>query len=130
MAAHLSPSLLVSPVFPGYALVCGQNRISYPFARRRSRETGIAKEKITEASLQGFFNLLGRRLSNHVKFTCSDMRKPYGFRTENAIEIALALPFLGETPRFLLIVRHHERLRLRHLADQHQKYQLWLESPS
>jgi transposase len=89
----------------------------------------VAQDR-TEASLRGFFELLGERQSGHVKFTCSDMWKPYldvlRERARNAVVILDRFHVMAKFNKALDEVRATEARRLKlDDGDETLKHSRW-----
>ncbi len=88
----------------------------------------VAQDR-TEASLRGFFEILGKRKSGLVKFTCSDMWKPYleVLRTEapNAVVVLDRFHVMAKFNKALDEVRASEARRLKLDKDESLKHSRW-----
>lgn len=89
----------------------------------------VAQDR-TEASLRGFFELLGERQSGRVKFTCSDMWKPYldvlRERARNAVVILDRFHVMAKFNKALDEVRATEARRLKlDDGDETLKHSRW-----
>jgi transposase len=88
----------------------------------------VAQDR-TEASLRGFFDLLGKRPSNHVKFTCSDMWQPYldvlRERAQNAVIILDRFHIMAKFNKVLDEIRATEARRLKQEGDEILKHSRW-----
>jgi transposase len=82
----------------------------------------VARER-TEQSLEGFFDLLGKGKSNRVRFTCSDMWKPYlnvlRERAQNAVIVLDRFHVMAKMNKAIDEVRAAEARRMK--ADGYEE---------
>ena len=88
----------------------------------------VAQDR-TEASLAGFFDLLGQRASNHVRFTCSDMWQPYldvlRERLKKAVIVLDRFHIMAKFNKVLDEVRAGAARRLKLEGDETLKHSRW-----
>lgn len=82
----------------------------------------VARDR-TEQSLEGFFDLLGKGKSNRVRFTCSDMWKPYlnvlRERAQNAVIVLDRFHVMAKMNKAIDEVRSAEARRMK--ADGYEE---------
>jgi len=88
----------------------------------------VAQDR-TEASLAGFFDLLGKRQARYLKFTCSDMWQPYlevlRERAKHAVIILDRFHIMAKFNKVLDEVRASEARRLKQEGNDILKHSRW-----
>ncbi len=88
----------------------------------------VAQDR-TEASLHGFFDLLGKRQAGYLKFTCSDMWQPYlqvlREQARNALIILDRFHIMAKFNQVLDEIRAGEARRLKQEGNLVLKHSRW-----